>query len=618
MDDRLGGVRRVVGAALLAFGLASCGPGVDVGSLPAPEQTLTSAGKRLSGTLSVADLSAIARRGDRVLASLTRAERDALARGLVRFRVDRPVEVLVAYPRGSAPFWLTDQGFRPAGISLRDPELTWEVTCKSFAPGWVGLGVNGLDRTPPAHYAVLLRSPSGGPVQPQGFDGNVWELTRLTEGVALETGTSRPVTGVPPGLVGAMLLRAPHDRRHAALLARGRVWKSHVPSTRAPDQVTISFGPDPSSELVWSWRTGPDVENSVVRVRAAGTAAAVREVQGRAETVEMPDLLNDPVIKRHTVRLSGLEAGTRYEYSLGDGTPQGMTPWTEIRTAPRGPSDVCLLYMGDPQCGLEGWGKLLSQAYRHRPDAGAVLIAGDLVDRGNERTNWDHFFLRAAGVFERLPVMPAVGNHEYLDRGPKLFRAYFALPANGPAGIECDLAYSFEYGDAFVAVLDSTLAVSDPSKAEVQAQWLDAQLSRTRRAWKLVMFHHPVYASHPWRESPALRDAWVPVFDRHHVDLVLQGHDHAYLRTYPMRGGRRVASPADGTVYVVSVSGDKYCDQNPRGYAEVNFTHVSTYQTIDVLPQLGRLVYRSFDRSGREVDGFTIDKPGTGRRLTRR
>jgi 3',5'-cyclic AMP phosphodiesterase CpdA len=264
--------------------------------------------------------------------------------------------------------------------------------------------------------------------------------------------------------------------------------------------------------------------------------------------------------------------------------------------------------MGDPQCGLEGWGRLLKKARERRPDASALLIAGDLVDRGNERTNWDHFFLRAAGVFEGLPVMPAVGNHEYLDRGPWLFRTFFDLPANGPEGVSRDLVYSFELADAFVAVLDSTLAVSDPGAARLQAEWLDQRLASTSRRWKLVMFHHPVYASHPNRESPSLRDAWVSVFDRHHVDLVIQGHDHAYLRTYPMRGGRRTGSPAEGTVYTVSVSGDKFYDQDPREYTEVGFTHVSTYQTIDIQPCAGRLVYKAFDSDGRERDGFVIEK----------
>ena len=111
-----------------------------------------------------------------------------------------------------------------------------------------------------------------------------------------------------------------------------------------------------------------------------------------------------------------------------------------------------------------------------------------------------------------------------------------------------------------------------------------------------MIFHHPVYPSHPWRDTPALREHWVPVFDKHHVDLVLQGHDHAYLRTYPMRDHRRVDGPGEGTIYVIAVSGDKFVDQASRDYIEVGQSGVSTYQTIDIdaplepvdLPRLDR------------------------------
>ena len=136
------------------------------------------------------------------------------------------------------------------------------------------------------------------------------------------------------------------------------------------------------------------------------------------------------------------------------------------------------LYLGDAQTGLERWGRLLKAAYRRHPDIDFILLAGDLVDRGNERTNWDHFFLRAAGVFDRVPLMPCVGNHEYLDMGPRLYRAFFELPRNGPEGIDSDLVYHFECGDACFAVLDSTLAVCDPAQARRQAEWLDATLQK--------------------------------------------------------------------------------------------------------------------------------------------
>ena len=103
------------------------------------------------------------------------------------------------------------------------------------------------------------------------------------------------------------------------------------------------------------------------------------------------------------------------------------------------------------------------------------------------------------------------------------------------------------------------------------------------------------------------------MFDRHHVDMVLTGHDHAYLRSKPMRAGQPVDDPADGTVYVVSVSGEKFYGQEPHDFTAKGLTRVATYQTIDVEVASRRLRYRSFDRDGREVDALTIEKPATGR-----
>ncbi len=253
-------------------------------------------------------------------------------------------------------------------------------------------------------------------------------------------------------------------------------------------------------------------------------------------------------------------------------------------------------------------GRTGPSAVQARPDAGFLVLAGDLVDRGNERSNWDHFFLRGVGVFDAIPFMPAVGNHEYLDKGPSIYRQTFDLPRNGPAGIDSNLVYSFEYADAFVAVLDSNLAIYDPEAAAPPGAWLDQALSQTRATWKFVAFHHPIYASHPSRANPQLGQAWGPVFDKHHVDLVLTGHDHAYLRSVPMRAGQRRRRRLAGTIYVVAVSGEKFYGQLPHDYTAKGMTHVATYQTIDVEVASRRLRYHSFDRDGREVDALTIDK----------
>src|SRR5262249_36770830 len=150
-----------------------------------------------------------------------------------------------------------------------------------------------------------------------------------------------------------------------------------------------------------------------------------RVIHGSSFLIETDPVVNDPVIRRHRATADDLLPNTEYVYSLGDGPD--ATPWRTVRTGPSGSNAFQFLYLGDPQTGLKGWGRLLADARRRHPGALFLLIAGDLVDRGNERTNWDHFFLRAAPVFDNLPVMPCVGNHEYLDQGPRLYRATFGL-----------------------------------------------------------------------------------------------------------------------------------------------------------------------------------------------
>ena len=243
------------------------------------------------------------------------------------------------------------------------------------------------------------------------------------------------------------------------------------------------------------------------------------------------------------------------------------------------------------------------------PDFDFLMLAGDLVDRGNERTNWDHFFLRAAPVFDRVPVMPCVGNHEYLDVGPRLYRAFFELPHNGPRGIDPDLVYSFEIGDACFAVLDSTLAVWDP----------------VRRTPTSGVARPDVRKDPGGVEARDVPPSGLPLASlaRHARPARVLGPD---LRQAPRRPGppgtrprlsedlsaprhHRVDRPGQGTVYVIAVSGDKYVDLSRREYVEVGFAGVSTYQTIEINPESYCLTYRAFTEDGRTIDELTIEKP---------
>ena len=618
----LGSTRSGLGLVVtvgLAVGQTSCSrptdAGGDLSTLPAPRTTLVALGQRLGQTRKPSDLTELALRSRRVVAVLTPRERSVLGRSSIRFRVDRPAVVEVAVPEASEPpFWLVDQSFRATGRVLHDADqVGFVLYARSVNAGDVGLGVNALDRSSAAHYAVFVRpGATGSPVQITAVGPEAVRVRPAGRTVSPFADVDRPLVDLPDDLArGWVVLTRQANRADGALLPFGRAWKTRQPSSPRPDQVVASFGSDPTHNLAVSWRTDPTVVRSLARfVAEADRETPVPPVvfEGVAEPIDSDGLLNDPTIHRHKVVGSGLHPDTRYAYAVGDGSPSGWSPWYSARTAPATPRDYSFLYLGDAQCELEKWGELARRAVQARPDAGFMVLAGDLVDRGNERSNWDHFFLRGVGVFDAIPFMPAVGNHEYLDKGPVIYRRTFDLPRTGPAGVDSNLVYSFEYADAFVAVLDSNLAIYNPEAAARQGAWLDQKLSQTRATWKFVAFHHPVYASHPSRANPQLAQVWGPVFDKHHVDLVLTGHDHAYLRSVPMRAGRAVADASRGTIYVVAVSGEKFYGQLPHDYTAKGITQVATYQTIDVEVASRRLRYHSFDRDGREVDALTIDK----------
>lgn len=89
--------------------------------------------------------------------------------------------------------------------------------------------------------------------------------------------------------------------------------------------------------------------------------------------------------------------------------------------------------------------------------------------------------------------------------------------------------------------------------------------------------------------------------------MVLQGHDHAYLRTHPMRDGE-VAEDGEGTVYVISNSGSKHYEQDDHPYTAVGMTDTQFYQTLDVQLEDDRLVYRAYTLDGEMIDEVVLTK----------
>jgi predicted phosphodiesterase len=106
--------------------------------------------------------------------------------------------------------------------------------------------------------------------------------------------------------------------------------------------------------------------------------------------------------------------------------------------------------------------------------------------------------------------------------------------------------YSFNYQNVHFTVISTELLKG--SEVNEQYEFVNTDLASAASDpnidWIVVYYHTEAYTS-PWVAIPngqnvhtgliRLRDAYHPLFEKYHVDLVLQGDNHNYQRSYPIK-----------------------------------------------------------------------------------
>jgi 3',5'-cyclic AMP phosphodiesterase CpdA len=340
-------------------------------------------------------------------------------------------------------------------------------------------------------------------------------------------------------------------------------------------------------------------------------------------------------VNHHAVTFTGLEPNTLYAYRV-QGGGGAWSEWFQVRTAPlAGP--ISFVYLGDAQNGiLSHWSRLIRAAYAAAPDARFIIHAGDLVNSGSRDYEWAQWFKASGFIHGMIPAVPVPGNHEYSSAGPEgatqsflslMWRPQFNLPKEPdlPERLR-ETAYAVRYSaDLDVFVLDT-----QGGELQAQADWLDRELAASKKRWRVVTFHHPVFSSGSERDDPRRRAILLPVLRKHNVDLVLQGHDHTYARGQlgpePGQTPGRIATrgPAAGevtTMFVNSVSGPKQYEWRPKGwddYAEHGVAlgrRAENTQFFQIIKIDGaRLSYGAYTADGQLYDAVTLQKAANGKK----
>lgn len=398
------------------------------------------------------------------------------------------------------------------------------------------------------------------------------------------------------------------------------------------DRVVLFPGADASREMAVAWRTDTRQTTSEAQIAldisGPSLAYAARTVSGKT----LPSTTDNGAAHHHHVRFTGLTPGTRYVYRVR--AADGWSEWLAFTTARVETAPFRFLYFGDTQNDiLEIGSRVIRQGFLSSGPVDLAVHAGDQIAQRETKIADDEYgeWTQAGGyAFAMIPQAVAAGNHEYRDviaadgsesreLGPG-WTPHHALPANGAAGTEAT-SYFFDYQGARFVVLDGTAAL-DMGALEAQTAWLDQTLNASTARWNIVLMHQPIYTCARPEDTEPLKSVWKPVFERHHVDLVLQGHDHCYARVSNEAGAAasRAASDAGqpvGPVYLVSVTGSKMYGLNDRADTQPVRVAEDTelYQVLDV--NADRIAFRAFTATGELYDGFTLTRGADGaNRLT--
>ena len=392
----------------------------------------------------------------------------------------------------------------------------------------------------------------------------------------------------------------------------------------APFGRHIAYGADPTSQIAVAWQVAGSVNNPFVRVGPAPSdlSGPIR-AQVRNLATPLADITSpvDSVAPSQTypieqyylhATINGLRPGQTYYYSVGhDGFDNGVVSGT-FTTAPRGRSPFRFTAFGDQGVSYDAVGtatQVRSQNPAFHLHAGDVSYAengGDgLITDAYDPRVWDQWFNEVEAAAGSIPWQVAVGNHEmepwYSPDGYGGQYARFDFPGEASNSTP-PTYYSFTYGNVGIVSLDANdVSYEIPANfgysGGAQTTWLASTLASLRANpaidFIVAYFHHCAYSTCVVHGSEGgAEQFWVPLFDQYQVDLVINGHNHIYERTDPLRGGTvslsggapigsTVHPATDGTTYITAGGAGKslYSFSAPDSYegAVDNVSPVSTY-----------------------------------------
>ncbi len=371
---------------------------------------------------------------------------------------------------------------------------------------------------------------------------------------------------------------------------------------RLPTTVTVTLGEDSTSRNI-SWYTKSTVMGSDLEILeyaespsfsganvvpegvtvTADTERTIRSYPG-IDFGLIGIMQYEIPMNRHTVTVSGLEAGKKYVYRIGDASRNW---WSETGTFTMedGGDETTFIHVTDTQSmskiQYDRVAKVLAKAQELYPEAGFVLSTGDNVDHGDNFNQWTWLLDGSSDTFMNVPYMSVSGNHE--DMGEYAIVTNFTISNAPEQDTITGVYYSFDYNNTHTAVLNTNDLNEDEAISEEQINWLINDMQSSDADWKFVALHKAPYSNGSHYDDAdviQIREQLSVLMPELDVDIVFQGHDHVYLRTDAMIDNKVESVTTSTTTF----NGKEYTvKEDPAGsiYAIGGCSGVKVYKQKD-------------------------------------
>lgn len=370
----------------------------------------------------------------------------------------------------------------------------------------------------------------------------------------------------------------------------------------------------PSTSRTIMWAAATPIAEPAVEYRLADDGAPKR-----VAAVDSSFTDDGVTTTQYSANITDLEAGKQYEYRIV--SSDHATEWQTMRTPSEAAEYTALIFPDSQSSDYSDWEGVARGAFSRNPDAAFFINMGDLVDNGEDHTQWQAWLAAVEPLSAAIPVAPVMGNHEcytidWQTRLPEAYLHYFAVPDNGSADFS-RYYYSFDYGDVHYIVLNTQedeVAEFKQGLIDEQIEWLRRDVAASQAKWRVVLMHRDVlrYRIHgrPERTEGVeyVGEVFMPIFDELGIDIVFTAHLHTYRNRGRLYAGRRAER---GPLYILTgVAGnvrypglwiDHACDVATAPQPETD-----NYITLEVTA--GALTVRCYLPDGTEIDSARVEK----------